>query len=89
MPSAKWRLFRLVFYELTHSGLYKAVNIFAYCWKSYYIFLQNFLKFVPKGVIDNKSALVRLLVWSCFQVITWINGNQAQYAIWCQEATTN
>ena len=41
------------------NGKHIADDIFKYIlWGKFYIWIQISLKFVPKGLVDNKSALV-------------------------------
>ena len=46
--------------------------------------IQISLKFVPKGPIDNKPALVQIMAWHWTQAIIWTNdrlGNWRIYAL--------
>ena len=71
MSSGKWRPSCLGLNVLTHLPLGKVVVISqttfsnAYLWiKSCIILIQISLEFVPKWLIDNKSALVQVMAWS-------------------------
>ena len=48
--------------ETTWPGIYFIYDIFILIFL-YYFFIQISLKFVPRGPVDNKSALVEIMAW--------------------------
>ena len=63
---------------LTHRSLNKIIAIWQTIFlciflnEKYYILSEISVKFVPEGPIDNKSALLQVMVW-CLFTITWTN----------------
>ena len=65
-----WPLFQTLIRLLTHLPLNKMAailpdNILKYIFKNekFYILMKISLKFVPKGPIDNMSALIQVMAW--------------------------
>ena len=53
--------------------------IFVY--EKFCILIRISLKFVPKGLIDNMSALVQVMAW-CLTAITWTNDDPVHWRIY-------